>query len=191
VRELWQLSRRLGGDAIGKNPWISTWRHSANASATAYRLDYPDETDYELRTFRPGVDDLAWIAANQAAFAEHPEQGRLTLRDLHARLTEPWFDPSGFFVVVTGEEIVAFCWTKVPIGIENTAGEIYAIGVQPRHRKRGLAAFLLEVGISHLTAFGLKEVTLYVEGDNTTARTIYAEAGFQEVALDVQYEKAK
>ena len=41
-----------------------------------------------VRALRPGVDDAAWVAANAAAFAAHPEQGRLTVTDLHARMRD-------------------------------------------------------------------------------------------------------
>lgn len=37
---------------------------------------------------------------NAAAFAGHPEQGRLTVADLEARMAEPWFDPEGLIYVV-------------------------------------------------------------------------------------------
>ncbi|WP_069463632.1 mycothiol synthase, partial [Actinacidiphila rubida] len=38
-----------------------------------------------VRTFEPGRDEQAWLAVNAAAFAHHPEQGSLTLRDLADR----------------------------------------------------------------------------------------------------------
>lgn len=74
-----------------------------------------------VRTFRPGEDDEAWVALNSVAFAEHPEQGALTLEDLHRRMREPWFDASGFFLAHReGGELVGFHWTKVHGG----AGQI-------------------------------------------------------------------
>jgi mycothiol synthase len=55
---------------------------------------------FSVRPFEPGVDDEHWVALNAAAFASHPEQGRLTLTDLHERMAQPWFDPAGLLLVV-------------------------------------------------------------------------------------------
>ena len=75
-----------------------------------------------MRSFEPGRDDEAWVRLNAAAFARHPEQGRLTVGDLRERMDQPWFDPAGFLLVEddsTGQ-VVAFHWTKVdpppPVG---------------------------------------------------------------------------
>lgn len=78
-RELRQLRRPLGPDAA----------------------PLPDPVlppGVTVRTFVPGQDDAAWLAANAAAFAHHPEQGALTQRDLNDRIAQPWFDAKGFFL---------------------------------------------------------------------------------------------
>jgi mycothiol synthase len=59
-----------------------------------------------IRAFRPGEDDAAWLKLNAEAFAEHPEQGQWTERDLDERLAESWFDPAGFFLAERVAEAV-------------------------------------------------------------------------------------
>ena len=57
---------------------------------------------FTARAFEPGRDEQAWLRTNAAAFAHHPEQGRLTLEDLQERMAQPWFDPAGFILVEAG-----------------------------------------------------------------------------------------
>ncbi len=158
-----------------------------------------------MRDFQPGSDDETWVRLNAAAFARHPEQGRLTLADLHERMDQPWFDPAGLLLVVedaTGE-VVAFHWTKVEEGtdtgrahgsgtdgVRHGTGEVYVVGVDPAHQGRGLGGPVTRVGLAHLAGRGLAEVELYVDGDNTAARRTYERLGFTDAAVDGQYTRA-
>ena len=78
-----------------------------------------------------GVDESAWLSANNAAFAGHPENGRMTRRDLELRMAQGWFDPSGFFLAWANGELAGSCWTKIH---DDGTGEIYIIGVVPAWR---------------------------------------------------------
>ncbi|HQD69626.1 MAG TPA: mycothiol synthase [Ornithinibacter sp.] len=146
---------------------------------------------FSVRPFEPGVDDEHWVALNAAAFASHPEQGRLTLTDLHERMAQPWFDPAGLLLVVddTTGDVVAFHWTKVepttPPAIPR--GEVYVVGVDPAYQGRGLGGPVTSLGLAHLARLGLAEVELYVDGDNTAARRTYTRLGFRDTAVHAQY----
>ena len=76
--------------------------------------DTPLPDGVQVRTFLPGIDDEAWLAVNAAAFADLPDQGGWTIDDLHRRIAESWFDPSGFLVATDDRGAIAgFHWTKV------------------------------------------------------------------------------
>ncbi|GAA1976877.1 mycothiol synthase [Isoptericola halotolerans] len=145
---------------------------------------------YRIRAFRPGADDEAWVALNAQAFADHPEQGRLTVRDLHARVAEDWFDPEGFLLLEGPDgRLVGSVWTKVATGQPDATrdGEIYAVGVDPALQGHGLGALLTDAGLHHLAAVGCTRAVLYVDGDNAAAVATYRRAGFDRAAIDVQY----
>lgn len=145
-----------------------------------------------LRTFVPGADEEAWLAVNGRAFANHPEQGRMTLTDLRQRMAEPWFDPAGFFLAERAGEIVGFHWTKVhPSGGTNDGpiGEVYVVGVDPAAHGGGLGKALTIAGLIHLRDRGLPEVMLYVDGDNTPATRLYQRLGFTPWHTDVMYQR--
>ncbi|WAP56824.1 mycothiol synthase [Streptomyces sp. S465] len=138
-----------------------------------------------VRTFRPGADDAAWLAANAAAFAHHPEQGSLTQRDLDDRKGEAWFDPEGFFLAERGGEIVGFHWTKVHA--EEGLGEVYVVGVRPDAQGGGLGKALTSIGLRHLAAQGLPTAMLYVDADNFPAVAVYERLGFGTHETDLMY----
>jgi mycothiol synthase len=140
----------------------------------------------EARTFR-SEDAEAWVRQNARAFADHPEQGRMTVEDLRAREAEDWFDPSVFWLVPSddGAEVLASIWVKVVPGEDS--GEIYVLGVDPDAQGRGLGSALTARALDEMSRRGLRRATLYVEGDNVAARRTYEKKGFRTVTTDVQY----
>lgn len=138
---------------------------------------------------------------NAAAFADHPEQGRLTVSDLRARMAEPWFDPRGLILVLDeraagggtgGPGPVAFHWTKIEPRDDSApaVGEVYVVGVHPAYQGRGLAGPLTDLGLAHLAAQGCTDVILYVDGENTPARATYERAGLSVLTTDRVYAPA-
>ncbi len=138
-----------------------------------------------VRTFVPGADDAAWLAANAAAFAHHPEQGSLTRRDLEDRIAQPWFDPKGFFLAERDGELVGFHWTKVHAA--ERLGEVYVVGVRPGAQGGGLGKALTAIGLRHLAAQGLPTAMLYVDADNPAALAVYEGLGFTTHEVDLMY----
>ncbi|MBA0124410.1 mycothiol synthase [Haloechinothrix sp. YIM 98757] len=170
------------------------------ADLTSCTLDEPRlPADVRVRTFVPGQDERAVIDVNARAFAWHPEQGALTVGELRETEQQDWFDPEGFFLAEEPEGsaggLLGFHWTKVhppdPDGRDVEVGEVYVVGVDPRAHGRGLGTALTLAGLRYLDRRGLREVILYVEGDNPAAITVYNRLGFGTESTDVQYELAR
>ena len=194
VRDLRLLELEIGpgSDWARANP---TPRQADHQTSQAGRqTDQPPKTAPEIRAFRPGEDDEAWLALNAAAFAHHPEQGRWTARDLAERIAEPWFDPAGFFLAEQDGSLIGFHWTKVhPAGEygPDPVGEIYVLGVHPDAAGRGLGRRLAAAGLSRLAQSGLGTVILYDDGDNTSAVRLYESLGFHTRTTDALYERRR
>ncbi|GER21556.1 mycothiol acetyltransferase [Zafaria cholistanensis] len=138
-----------------------------------------------LRAFVPGRDEDAWLEANRAAFAHHPEQGALGRADLEARMAEDWFDPDGFLLAVDAQDRIAgFHWTKIH---QPELGEVYVVGVVPGAQGGGLGRALTVAGIRHLVGRGIRTVMLYVDADNEPAVRLYRSLGFTRWDVDTMY----
>lgn len=166
-------------------------RRPANAPLPAARTP----AGVRIRSFRPGDDDEAWVEVNARAFADHPEQGRLRVEDLRARMAELWFDPAGFFVAdrtdsarPDSDRLVGFHWTKVHERPE-PLGEVYVVGVDPDERGTGLGRALTVAGLEHLVAAGVPTLMLYADESNTPAVRMYERLGFTIASTDVMYQR--
>lgn len=181
-RELWQMRRSLGADG-GPLPAVSL----------------PE--GFRARRFVVGQDEDAWLRLNARAFADHPEQGRLTRNDLDLRIAEPWFDAQGLILVedTRGAQgpspaLAASHWTKVvppqDPAMPPTEGEVYVVGVDPAYQGLGLGRAVTVLGLAHLREQGLTEAMLYVDADNRAAVATYSRLGFVRCAVDAMYSRS-
>ena len=141
---------------------------------------------YSVAAFRAGdpADETDWLALNAAAFAHHPEQGRMTLDDLRAREADAWFSGDDLLLLRDADgRLAGSCWLKV----EGGTGEFYAVAVRPDLQGQRLGGVLMRAGTARLVGRGLEAAALYVEGDNEPALALYRRSGFEQVAIDVQY----
>jgi mycothiol synthase len=161
-RELWQMRVPLPISAVGR---------------------WPDGV--AVRAFVPGADDAAWLALNNRAFVNDPDQGDWAIESLHRRMREDWFDPGGLLLAEDPRGLAGSCWTKVHPAeppVEPTAlGEIYAIGVDPGRQGTGLGRALVVAGLEWLHGHGCPIGMLYVDATNHPAVRLYESLGFVRV----------
>jgi mycothiol synthase len=140
---------------------------------------------FRFDTFGVGIDEEAWLEANNVTFAGHPENGQMTRRDLETRMAQGWFDASGFILAWHGTELAGSCWTKVH---DNGVGEIYIVGVVPRWEGHGLGKVLVRLGLDHLaTVENTATAMLFVESSNERAIDLYQQLGFEMVRTMEEY----
>ena len=185
------------------DPTVKIWAHGDHPAARALAASHgfaPMRRLLQLRasvdqnsavqtpadTFRPGVDDAAWLKLNSRAFALHPEQGLVSRADLEQLMLEPWFDAEDFLVLRDGDALIGYCWLKV----DEPIGEFYVVGIDPERQGEGLGRRLMDAGFARLSARGIRIAALYVESDNVPAVALYRSLGFSDHSLDIQYARA-
>jgi mycothiol synthase len=149
----------------------------------------------EVRPYREGRDDDAFLEVNNAAFAGHPENGGWDRSTFARRRQLPWFDPDGLLLAWRGDEPLGFHWTKWhahdsdEVPAHEPVGEVYVLGVHPRAQGMGLGRALLDIGLAHLFDRGCRLAILYVDCASEGAVRLYAKNGFETVYREVCYER--
>lgn len=182
---LWLQSPDASSDSMAEAVGLSVGRDLLQLRRS---LPVPGPApDIELRSFRPGEDEEAWLVVNNRAFNWHPEQGGWDRDTIEAREAEPWFDPDGFLLHEREGRLAGFCWTKVHDDVEPHLGEIYVIAVDPDFAGLGLGQALTLAGLNALAERGLGVGMLYVDADNAGARHLYDGLGFRIDHVDRAY----
>jgi mycothiol synthase len=189
---VWAHGDHPAARALAASHGLEAVRRLLQLSGTVPELveghhEQPASTSSATESFRPGIDEDAWVALNARIFAFHSEQGSVTRADLEELETEGWFDPDDFLVAWDGDTMVGYCWLK----IEGGSGEIYVIGVAPEKQGTGLGRALMAAGYARLAGRGIRAVHLYVEGDNEKAISLYRSLGFTDLSVDIQYRLAR
>ena len=140
----------------------------------------PVAHNFHIFTFDTQLHPQPWLELNNRIFSTHPDQGNWAMADLENRMHEPWFDPHGFFLCVSEEKIVGFCWTKIHQDLVNKEpiGELYVIGVDPAHSGKGIGKALCTQGLIYLKNKGITQGMLYVDEDNEAGKGLYKTLGF-------------
>ena len=141
------------------------------------------------RPFRPGRDDEAWLAINNPAFADHPEQGGWTLDDLHPDLAVDWFDPDGFLMADApdGERPARLVLDEDPPRHRPGPGRDLRDLGRPGPPRPGVGAALTVAGLQWMAGQGVTVGMLYATGSNTAAVTLYQSLGFTVDHVDRSY----
>ncbi|MGM1028277.1 MAG: mycothiol synthase [Actinomycetota bacterium] len=155
------------------------------APVPAAPADAPDRLPEGVRAFEP-ADASALLALNATAFADHPEQGRMSADDLAARMAEPWHDDANLVVADGDDGLDAFAWVKP----DGEVAELYVLGVSPTRQGAGLGRRMLSAAFVRMRALGATTAHLYVEGDNAPALALYERSGFERWAIDVRWRHA-
>ena len=172
------------GWTAARELWVM--RRGASVPLPAARMP----AGVSIRSFRPG-DEEELLRVNTAAFADHPEQGRLDVAGLRERMAEPWFSAAGLVTAwdESSGRMLGFHWTKQH---DARHGEVYVVAVDPAAQGRGVGRLVTAAGLEHLISLGVSEIVLYVEADNVAALRLYEGIGFGHAASDthVQYRRA-
>ena len=165
-------------------------------SLLSHLPDEPLPAGIRLRPFVPGQDEEAWVAVNNRAFADHPDQGGWTVADIKVREAETWFDPAGFLLAEreSDRSLAGFHWTKIhpaalSAGGPPAIGEVYVLGVDPSAQGLRLGPALTVAGLRLLRDRRLDEAMLYVDESNPRALRLYEGLGFARWAVDVQFRR--
>jgi mycothiol synthase len=147
----------------------------------------------EVRQYRVGLDELAWVTAFNDAFADHFGGWMgMPLAVWERYVRSPVFKPRISLVAWDGEQIAGFGHFRIDDELnalrQRRRGVMRYVGVRPAWRRQGLARALTRAGLLALREAGMDSVGSGVDGTNTTgAQLLYLEEGFEVAGRELLY----
>ncbi len=147
-----------------------------------------------IRTFEPGVDDEAVVAAYREAFANHyghlDQPFEADLAEWRHWMTEDDFEADLWFLACDGEELAGFCTCYAQAPGEPDRGLIDELGVRPAWRRQGIGRALLLHAFGVLAVRGVEGAVLSVDTENRLgAPALYEGVGMRSIRASHTYVK--
>jgi mycothiol synthase len=145
-----------------------------------------------IRTLALGQEERAVYEAVEEAMADEWGHPQISFEEwlTHKIEREDNFDPTLWFLVTAGQEIVgaAICRWERPGQPEQ--GHIRDLGVRRPWRRRGIALAVLQHAFGEFYRRGKRQVGLAVDATSLTgAERLYHKAGMRTVQVSLIYEK--
>lgn len=151
-------------DVLAARGWtVGTLTHVMTAEA-AHVLRAAGDTDAAAVRVDPQPDD-AWLAAYRSDAHPLPEVARALLTN---------HDCVGFASIRSGEGCVAVA----RVAVDGPWAGVFAVEVDPAHRRRGLAREVISGAVRWAVGRGARRCYLQVLADNTGAVTLWTRLGF-------------
>jgi len=159
---------------------------------TASPLQPNPPDNITIRSFVPGEDDEAIVAAYREAFADHygylEQPFAVDLTEWRRWMAADDFDPSLWFLAEEGDEIVGFLTTYAEAPGDPAVGWSDELGVRPSWRRRGIGHALLIHAFSALARKGVRGAVLTVDTENKSgAPALYDRVGMRSIRANRTY----
>ena len=147
-----------------------------------------------IRTFKPGADDKALVAAYREAFSGHyshlEQPFDADLAEWRHWMGEDDFDPSLWFLACGGDEILGFCTCYPEAPGDAARGHVDELSVRPAWRRCGIAQALLLRAFGEFQRRGIGGAILVVDTENRTgAPALYERVGMHPGRVNHTYVK--
>lgn len=143
---------------------------------------------FEIRSFRPGVDEDAWCTVRNAAFSTLKGSETPITPEMVAKMpTESDYLDGGMMILYEYDQ---------PVGVVRGAEDEYEgsaimnigpLAILPEYQGKGLGRALLRASIKFSKEKGYKRCVLCVNADNEQAKALYLQEGFEETEGVVCY----
>ncbi len=160
----------------------SLWQMRLSAEALAAVAEPMFPAGVQVRTLRPGADEVPFVTLVNRIFLDHPSPIELSADEVRRVHATPGFDPTAVLVVedASTHDMVAFCRVHPFAASDGSpSGEVRLLGVDRAWRGRGLGRAVTAWGVAELRGRGAASVLLAVESENERALRLYTELGFR------------
>jgi mycothiol synthase len=136
-----------------------------------------------IRPFRKGFDEEAYVSIYNAAFGDYEDIRRMTLEEMKKIEKSPAFSADGMFIAEWNSETAGMVHAYVDKLREEQKGFIQSLGVLPRFRRKGIARELVRKAIDSLKQRGMKTAEAWAQSDREGCVHLYESFGFRQARV--------